>query len=204
MLQLLDLAGMPLKRRAALEEPLRQALKDPDLRDKAVRFGARDAHLYLGSPATVAASAIAGIKLGTTTTAGANNKGTLWAWTAASGVQNLCDFGTAAVGAPAEGLAIPSEGTVYGVTAAGGANGNGRLWKWTFLSGLSVVGDFDQDTTGTIDAESETGLMIANDGFLYGTCANGGANGVGTRVRGSGVASMFGVPRTHSSRIART
>lgn len=112
---------------------------------------------------------------------GAAGKGTLWAWIDGSGFNNLADFGapTPITTSPGAGLAVTQVGTVYGVTDTGGSGNAGRIWRWVPVLGLTVVKDFTAATTGAMSG-SDTGMIVASDGALYGCAAEGGANGVGT------------------------
>jgi len=111
---------------------------------------------------------------------GSANAGTLWAWTQTDGVTKLADFGgTSAVSNPGSGLAITALGIAYGVSDTGGTGASGRIWRWTPVAGFAVVKDFVAATTGAMSG-TETGMILAGDGNLYGCAAAGGSMGVGT------------------------
>ncbi len=112
---------------------------------------------------------------------GTAGKGTLWAWIDSTGFNNLADFGapTPITTPPGAGLAVTPLGTVYGVTETGGADNAGRIWRWVPVVGLTVVKDFVTATTGAMDG-TDTGMIVATDGALYGCASSGGGHGVGT------------------------
>jgi uncharacterized repeat protein (TIGR03803 family) len=71
----------------------------------------------------------------------------------------------------------PGDGFLYGTTSAGGANGAGTVFKMDANgNNFAVLHDFNT----TDGAQPESGLLLATNGLLYGTTANGGTFGKGT------------------------
>jgi len=92
-----------------------------------------------------------------------------------------------------------SDGYFYGTTPSGGQNGFGTVFKVNASgnSSYSIVYSF---AGGTADAQdSQSSLLLASDGYFYGTSILGGLNGKGTvfRISANGVENLmysFGGP----------
>lgn len=70
-------------------------------------------------------------------------------------------------------------GALYGTTLAGGTNGLGAVFRVNAAGAdFSVIASMDSGT-GTKPQGALVEPLVA-DGFLYGTCSEGGANGAGT------------------------
>jgi uncharacterized repeat protein (TIGR03803 family) len=74
-------------------------------------------------------------------------------------------------------LQNPGDGFLYGTTSAGGANADGTIFKMDANgNNFAVLHDFNT----TDGSQPESGLILASNGFLYGTTDNGGTFGNGT------------------------
>ena len=104
--------------------------------------------------------------------------GTLFSWSASSGLQTLfTGFDYTNGASPVAGLTNVN-GTFYGTTVGGGgANGagDGTLFSWSAGNGLSTLVNFAGN-----NGAAPQGKLIAVNGTLYGTTSGGGANGDGT------------------------
>ena len=79
---------------------------------------------------------------------------------------------------PQAALIMASDGQLYGTTGAGGANENGDIYTIDPTTGAAQeIYVFNGSADG---AETESSLLLANDGYLYGTTESAGANGFGT------------------------
>ena len=70
-----------------------------------------------------------------------------------------------------------SDGTFYGTDAGGGNNLAGIVFKMDASCTRTILhtfGDVPDDGQGP-----RGGLLVASDGFLYGTTASGGSSGIG-------------------------
>ncbi len=94
---------------------------------------------------------------------------------------------------PLAGLVESPDHNFYGTTTYGGANGNyGVVFRLTPEGAYTVLHSF----SGASDGNSPRGkLLLASDGYLYGTANLGGAGGGGTifkiRPDGSGFSVVF-------------
>jgi uncharacterized repeat protein (TIGR03803 family) len=99
---------------------------------------------------------------------------------AAAPYQRLLSFGAPGImGAkPYVGVVNGNDGLLYGTTLQGGTNGAGTVFKINRDgSGYGVLHQF---ITNGLDGQSPGGLMLGNDGTLYGTTSIGGTNKGGT------------------------
>jgi uncharacterized repeat protein (TIGR03803 family) len=80
-----------------------------------------------------------------------------------------------------------ADGALYGTTQGGGTNAYGTIFKMTTDGKVSLVYSFTRPdpVTGTnVDGcQPSAGLVLADDGGLYGVTMRGGAYGVGTLFR---------------------
>ncbi len=119
---------------------------------------------------------------GTTSYGGTNSEGTVFKINPSTGAESIVySFagGTSDGAYPEAGLIQGSDGNLYGTTANGGASGDGTVFEVDPSTGAeSIVYSF---AGGTSDgAYPAAGVIQGSDGNLYGTTANGGANGDGT------------------------
>jgi uncharacterized repeat protein (TIGR03803 family) len=117
-----------------------------------------------------------------------NETGTVFAASTDGTVQTLASFFT---GAPLGALVQTPDGTLYGTTLNGGpvigtngaaqilASNLGTLFSISPTGQVQIVAAFD----GTNGAAPEGGLILGEDGALYGTTSQGGAYGIGAVFR---------------------
>ncbi len=139
--------------------------------------GRAEAGLTLGSD---------GFLYGVTVTGGANNGGTIFR-IAPDGngfeiIKSLqCGVANNPCSPRAELLQL-SDGFLYGTSVAGGEFGRGTLFKIRPNgSDFSVIDSFDCD--GNDGCDPEAGLILASNGYVYGTTRRGGLYGKGTIFR---------------------
>jgi uncharacterized repeat protein (TIGR03803 family) len=78
------------------------------------------------------------------------------------------------------GLTQATDGNLYGIMQIGGANGYGTIFRITTTGTLTTLYSFCSQS-GCSDGEYPAGGLVQDtNGTLYGTAADGGANGVGT------------------------
>lgn len=125
---------------------------------------------------------------GPTAVGGTFGAGSVFKLTPAGAFATLASFDLTNGKDPAFGSLIQaSDGNFYGTTLAGGANtacggngGCGTVFKMTPRGALTIVYSFCAQTNCTDGYELFGGLVEGSDGNLYGTTAEGGANGYGT------------------------
>ncbi len=74
-----------------------------------------------------------------------------------------------------------SDGNYYGTTEFGGTSGNGTVYKMDTKGNVTLVHSFAKANGGGYCPLG--GLVQGTDGYLYGTTASGGANGLGAIFR---------------------
>jgi uncharacterized repeat protein (TIGR03803 family) len=121
---------------------------------------------------------------GTTNTAGAFDKGTVFKLAADGTLSALASFDGATTGErPLDGLIEGSDGNFYGVTTYGGEHAGGTIFK------VSPGGDFEvlwafPSSSSAGGGNLVTGNVVEGpDGNFYGTTNQGGALGGGTIFR---------------------
>ena len=152
-----------------------------------------------GNPQGPLLQARDGYLYGTTVQGGANQTGTVYRIDPTTGsYATVYSFGPAGSGdgaGPYSGLLETQAGRFYGMTGSGGSANQGAVFQ--VLTGAntgtteSVVYSFQG--LGSGDGRVPVGeLILGRDGFLYGTTAIGGANGVGVlfRLNTAGVESV--------------
>ncbi len=109
---------------------------------------------------------------------GTNNEGVLFQYNPITNAYvKKIDFNGGALGAnPLGSLIQASDGKLYGVASNGGANNKGVLFQYNIVTNAYVKKvDFS-----TSDGFHPCGTLVqAPDGKLYGTCKEGGVNGMG-------------------------
>jgi uncharacterized repeat protein (TIGR03803 family) len=81
------------------------------------------------------------------------------------------------------GLIQATDGNLYGIMQEDGAYGSGTIFKITPSGSLTTLYNFCS-LSGCLDGQYPAGALVqATDGNLYGTTADGGANGEGTVFR---------------------
>jgi uncharacterized repeat protein (TIGR03803 family) len=103
----------------------------------------------------------------------------------------LHSFSTTSEGSQPQGnLVLGSDGALYGTTNLGGGAGLGTVYKISRSGTKTVLHSFagGSDGAGTLG-----GLVLASDGYFYGTTANGGVNNNGTiyRMASSGAITIL-------------
>jgi len=126
-----------------------------------------------------------GVLYGTTFFGGAFGFGSIYKLTTNGVFSTLFSFGNTNGANPQAALIQVADGTLYGTTANGGLYtnqfgvGHGTIFKLTTNGSFSTLLSFN-DTNGSHPLAS---LLLATDGSLYGTTANGGDSGNGTVFR---------------------
>jgi uncharacterized repeat protein (TIGR03803 family) len=96
-------------------------------------------------------------------------------------LHNFCSQSDCADGdGPSAGLIQGTDGDFYGTAASGGFNNNGTIFKVSSKGAFSILYSFCSQLNCADGSQPIAGLIQASDGNLYGTTADGGANGAGT------------------------
>jgi uncharacterized repeat protein (TIGR03803 family) len=124
---------------------------------------------------------------GTTYLGGNNGVGVVFKMTASGKLTTVHSFnGSSDGGDPVAGLVQAANGDFYGTTYYGGASGagtgTGTVFKLTTRGKYTTLFSFCEMgvTTCTDGSNPAASLVHATNGNLYGTTANGGANGYGS------------------------
>jgi len=75
---------------------------------------------------------------------------------------------------------VPADGNFYGTTTAGGAYGKGAIFRMTPGGGGATLVSFTGEGGLAKGEAPDTGLVLGNDGALYGTTLAGGTDDYGT------------------------
>lgn len=135
-------------------------------------------------PQTGLVQASNGNLYGTTISGGAYGDGTIFKITTSGTLTTLynvcsqsgCPDGNYLIA----GLIQATDGNLYGIMDVGGANGSGTIFKITLSGTLTTLYNFCSQSGCPDGQYPGGGLVQATDGNLYGTTADGGANGEGT------------------------
>ncbi|MDQ4141976.1 MAG: Ig-like domain-containing protein, partial [Bacteroidota bacterium] len=127
---------------------------------------------------------------GVTTSAGANQLGTIFKITPTGTFTLLHTFETTTGGTPVGSLVKGKDGNFYGVTTAGGQNSVGTIYRITPNGDYKVLHNYGFDEIGDTPKRS---LTLGKDGNLYGTTMNGGDwfNGTIYKVTPGGTVSAL-------------
>jgi uncharacterized repeat protein (TIGR03803 family) len=123
---------------------------------------------------------------GTTFYGGAANigGGTVFKVTPSGKVTTLygfCALANCADGSnPAGALVQTSDGTLYSTTSTGGTGASGTIFSLSLSGKLRTLYSFCSQASCADGAFPESGLVLASNGYLYGTTYNGGDFGSGT------------------------
>jgi uncharacterized repeat protein (TIGR03803 family) len=121
---------------------------------------------------------------GTTISGGAYGDGTIFGITPSGKVTTLYNVCSQS-GCPDgnylyANLIQASDGNLYGIMDVGGTNGSGTIFKITLSGTLTTLYNFCSQSGCPDGQYPAAGLVQDTDGNLYGTTADGGANGDGT------------------------
>lgn len=151
------------------------------------RYGANGfENLYNLNPATDGSNAKGdmleispGVFIGTTSVAGANNAGVLFQFSIANGFSILHSFQSASDGGNPTGALVynSSNQKIYGACSSGGSNGFGTCFSYGLNGIFTVQHNFGGAAAG---AYPQGGVILANDGMLYGTTQYGGNHSQGS------------------------
>jgi uncharacterized repeat protein (TIGR03803 family) len=115
---------------------------------------------------------------GTATQGGTNGQGTVFEVTHQGKVTVLYSFSNSVDGAAPSGPLLQfTNGLLYGTAIGGGSNGYGTVFEVTAAGKVTAIYSF---TNGIDGATPQAGVINGHDGYLYGTCTDGGANDSGT------------------------
>jgi uncharacterized repeat protein (TIGR03803 family) len=148
-----------------------------------------------GAPAAALTQANDGYLYGTTTQGGAIGKGTVFQVVANGTITTLFSFSGGLDGSTSWSRLIQAgDGKLYGTTMQGGGQGAGTIFQITTAGVLTTLYNFGSNPSGTDGGFPYSGLVVANNGSLYGTTAHGGFNGNGTVYEistGGGYSSLY-------------
>ena len=126
---------------------------------------------------------------GTTSAGGATGSGTIFRITPAGVLTTLYTFSATNANQNADGrmpegkLVQVADGSFFGNAVLGGAFGAGTLFKITEAGAFTLEYTFpalDANNSNATGSWPAAGLLLANDGNMYGAARYGGANGLGT------------------------
>ena len=115
---------------------------------------------------------------GTTSAGGQNGLGVTFSISTAGDSYNYTSFaGTTSDGSTPNGNLIEINNKIYGTTLSGGTYAAGTIFSVTHAGTETMVYAFGKLTDG---ANPTAGMVLAADGYYYGTTSTGGTNGLGT------------------------
>ncbi len=119
---------------------------------------------------------------GTTPGGGTDGIGTVFEITASGAEKTLHSFDGTDGADPDAGLVQATNGYLYGTAGLGGASDGGTVFKITPNGALTTLYNFCSESECADGANPGAGLVLATNGYLYGTTYDGGvgANRAGT------------------------
>lgn len=117
---------------------------------------------------------------GTTFEGGAYGLGTIFQLSPSNTLKTLVSF-SLANGAFPSGLIQTASNTLFGTTLDGGANLLGTVFKVTYSGRLTTLASFNYGSNNGVLPRAP--VILAQDGFLYGTTSEGGIYGDGVVFR---------------------
>jgi uncharacterized repeat protein (TIGR03803 family) len=119
-----------------------------------------------------------------TASGGSYSAGVVFMLTPAGGESVLYEFKGQSSGdgaSPHGRLAFDAQGNLYGTTQGGGTNDTGTVYELTPAQGGGWTEQvlYTFSAAGTDGSNPSAGVVIAKDGTMYSTAANGGAGGAG-------------------------
>ena len=100
---------------------------------------------------------------------------------------------------PVGGLIQAADGVLYGTTRTGGLKDNGTVFRLELNGAVRVVKSLGLVADGLMQPEGT--LLLAGDGFLYGTCTLGGTAGAGGVFRLAPDGSTFAILHHFGTRV---
>lgn len=126
-----------------------------------------------------------GLLYGTCSASGQFSKGSLFSWNPATNAYTtLYSFNGLEGATPAGDLILAGNGKLYGTFREEGQGSSGGIFSWnTTTNTYTEEYDFNIPPVTTEGQLSESNLILGTDGLLYGTCSQGGVNGLGNVFR---------------------
>ncbi|HEY0975944.1 MAG TPA: choice-of-anchor tandem repeat GloVer-containing protein [Flavobacteriales bacterium] len=119
-----------------------------------------------------------GLFYGFTSSGGTQNQGVIFSFDPVTfAYTRLHNFGGAFNGTAPVGAPVIVGNVIYGLCRTGGLSSVGTLFSYDLSTGTHTTRVNLTPTTGTLP---QAGLVLASNGKLYGTCAEGGTYGYGT------------------------
>jgi uncharacterized repeat protein (TIGR03803 family) len=117
----------------------------------------------------------AGTLYGTARDGGANDAGTLWAFSPKGTMRTPHAFGSGGDGAvPMQGPTLGMHGAILGATGEGAIGGSGNLFTLSHKGAYGVLYEFQSGSDGHCPF---SGVAVARDGTIYGTTVGVGFGG---------------------------
>lgn len=164
--------------------------------------GAMQAVVSLASPGGYSAytglvMASDGNYYGGASVGGAYGYGTLFRLAPTGTLTHIYSFTGPSGSSPYAAMIVGPNGLLYGTTPSGGTSGLGTVFSFDPVTArLTSLASFN----GTNGSAPRGSLVLANDGYLYGTTVNGGASNLGTIFRispyGGAIQTVFSFAAT--------
>ena len=151
------------------------------------------------SPASIPTGRMAhgpgGVLIGFATNGGTNASGVIYSFDPGTSQFSVLHDLSFADGRFPQGEPLVIGNTVYGLASTGGALSGGTLFSFDLISStLTVL----EDLGGLLGSGPVAGLVVGPDGALYGTCSDGGSNGLGVIFRYDLSGSSYSVVHSFS------